>query len=396
MKKGILGYGSFLVLIWIYFGLFYDLETYSDSRYAAYRHAYYFTQTTFTWVVLWALIQSSFHHTYTQMIDRKFGKEWVRSLVYGASLTLGYQLIALPLDVLGYGMAQWAEVNHQPVVDWIGEWGVQSLFFVLMISGLIMVARICMMKFRRYWWIAIWMIALPISLFILYIQPVWIDPIFENFQPLRNTAIKDEIVDLAGEAGISESNIYEVNMSEKTSTFNAYVTGLGPQKRIVIWDTTLENMQEDEVLFILAHEIAHYVKNHVYWGVLGSLLFSLVLLKGLAIIFPYVFNRFKRRWNLRAITDLKTIPLLLLTTSILLFATEPMYLWVSRQMEITADQYAIEHTDSLDPAIEGYRSLAIESKSDVNPSAFVKWFRYTHPPIQERIDMMKEAQKERQ
>ncbi|MYL32322.1 M48 family metalloprotease [Pontibacillus yanchengensis] len=396
MKKGILGYGIFLAVLWLYFSFLYDLETYSNSKYAAFRHAYYFTQTTFTWVVLWAVLQSAFHHTYTQIIERNFGREWVRSLVYGASLALGFQLISLPLDILGYGMAQWADVNHQPIKDWLGEWGVKSLFFILIISGLVIVARMCMMKFRRYWWLSIWMIALPISLFLLYIQPVWIDPIFENFQPLRETAIKDEIVGMANEAGISESNIYEVNMSEKTSTFNAYVTGLGPQKRIVIWDTTIENMQEDEVLFILAHEIAHYVKNHVYWGVLGSLLFSLILLKGLAIIIPCIFQRFKRRWDLRAVTDLKSIPLLLLITSILLFATEPMYLWVSRQMELSADQYAIEHTDSLEPAIEGYRSLAVESKSDINPSLFVKWFRYTHPPIKKRIEIMKQAQENKE
>ncbi|KGX83911.1 M48 family metallopeptidase [Pontibacillus marinus] len=391
MRRGLLVYGAFVALIWIYFSFFYELDTFSPSRYGAYSHAYYFTTLAFPWVFLWCWLKSQKATQVTQRIEERWRKRWVQSILFGLVIAAIYQLVKLPLDVLGYGIAQANGVNHQPILDWILEWILEASFFIAMITAMIFGVRLFMAKFEKKWWLALWVSTLPVVLFIVYIQPVVIDPLFESFQPLESGPLKSSIVEIAEDAGIDESDIYEVNMSEKTSSFNAYVTGLGNQKRIVLWDTTLNGMKQDEVLFILAHEVAHYVKHHVYIGVFGYIALSFVVLWLLARAFSFVFLNVKHKIGLRNKMDLRSVPVLLLLASLLLFATQPLSLYVSREMERSADQYAIQHTDNLDPALESYRSLAIQSKGDVSPSSWIIWLRYTHPPIQERIERIRES-----
>lgn len=394
MRKGLLLYSAFIAFIWIYFSFFYELDTFSQSRYGAYSHAYYFTSLAFPWVFLWCWHKSQKAADMTQRIEERWMSRWLKSLLFGLFLSGTYQFVKLPLDVLGYGIAQANGVNHQPIGDWILEWLLEASFFIAMITALIIGVRFFMAKFEKKWWLALWVSTLPVVLFIVYIQPVVIDPLFETFQPLESGPLKNSIVTIAQEAGIEESNIYEVNMSEKTSSFNAYVTGLGNQKRIVLWDTTLNGMKQDEVLFILAHEVAHYVKHHVYLGVFGYIALSFLVLWLLAKLFVLVIRNTKHRIGLRDKMDLRSIPILLLVGSLLLFVTQPLSLYVSREMERSADKYAIEHTDNLDPALESYHSLAFQSKSDISPASWIVWLKYTHPPIQERINRIRDTQKD--
>ncbi|QHE51373.1 M48 family metallopeptidase [Pontibacillus sp. HMF3514] len=389
MRRVLLIYGAYVALIWIYFSFFYELDTFSQSRFGAYSHAYYFTTLAFPWVFLWCWHNSKKTAHITERMEERWSRRWVQSIFFGLFISVIYLLVKLPLDVLWYGIAQANGVNHQPILDWVLEWLLEASFFIAMITAMIFGVRLFMGKFEKKWWLALWVSTLPVVLFIVYIQPVVIDPLFETFQPLESGPLKSSIVEIAEGAGIDESNIYEVNMSEKTSSFNAYVTGLGNQKRIVLWDTTLNGMKQDEVLFILAHEVAHYVKHHVYIGVFGYIALSFAVLWLLAKAFSFVFHNVKHRIGLQNRMNLRSIPVLLLLASLLLFATQPLSLYVSREMERSADQYAIQHTDNLDPALESYRSLAVQSKSDVSPPSWIVWLRYTHPPIKERIERIR-------
>lgn len=396
MKKLIGAYGIFLVLLWVYFGWFYEVDTYVDSRYAAYRHAYSFTVLTFPWIVLLAFILSGWHKGMLSRIENRLKRRWIQSFSFGLILMAVIQLLSLPLDALGFAMSKNADISNQPVLDWIVEWSIQSGFFIVMVAVLITVFRSLIRKFPNRWWIVLWLISLPIAFFIIYVQPIWIDPLFEDFTSLESGGLKDSIVELAGEAGIDENHIYQVNMSEKTSTYNAYVTGIGAQKRIVLWDTMLTGMSQNEVLFILAHEIAHYVKHHVYIGVAGYVLLSFVLLWSLSALYSVLYRNAHDRLQLRDRSDLRAVPVLLLLVTLLMFVTQPFNLYVSRYMERSADRYAIDHTENLQPALESYQALARESKSDLSPSNWIVWLRYTHPPLGERIERIRTEMMERE
>lgn len=128
----------------------------------------------------------------------------------------------------------------------------------------------------------------------VFIQPVIIDPLYNDFYPLKNKELESKILALAEEADIPADHVYEVNMSEKTNALNAYVTGIGANKRIVLWDTTLNKLDDSEILFIMGHEMGHYVMKHVYIGVAGYLIVSLAG-------FYMVDKLYKRGYGLHAI-----------------------------------------------------------------------------------------------
>lgn len=384
MKKALLVYGVFAFLVWSYFIWFYPLESYSDSRYAAYRHAYSFTIMFLPVLFLWCFMKSTKMKRLTEHLEKHYRYKWVQALLFGLLLTGSFQLFHFPFDLFGYWLSNTYGVSNQPISDWLFEWFLEVSFFVVLFSFVIMGVRMLWMKFQRAWWVIAWLFGLPITLFLLYLQPVYIDPLFESFQPLQEGTLKDSIVDIAEEAGISESNIFQVNMSEKTSAYNAYVTGILGQKRIVLWDTTLHNMAEEEVLFIMAHEIAHYVKHHVYIGVIGYLVLSFIILGGTALLYSKVVGPGRK--------TLQSFPGMLLILALLMLITQPLSLYVSREMERSADRYAISHTDDLNPALASYKALAVKSKSDISPSKWIVWLRYTHPPIKERINRIEAAQ----
>ena len=132
---------------------------------------------------------------------------------------------------------------------------------------------------------------------------------------------------------------------------------------------------------------------HVYWGVAGYLVFAFVLLFLIARVYRAIM---RKKFPHMRLYDVRGIPVLLFITMLFLTVLEPISLYVSREMEKQADAYAIEHTEDLEPAIEGSIRLAVQSKSDIDPVFWVKWMRYSHPPMQERIDSIKNTIEERE
>ena len=128
-----------------------------------------------------------------------------------------------------------------------------------------------------------------------FIQPVVIDPLYNDFSTLKNKELETKILAMADKADIPAKHVYEVNMSEKTNALNAYVTGIGPNARIVMWDTTLKQLKDKEILFIMAHEMGHYVMKHIYWGVASYVLLSFI---GMYLI-SRIINMCIRKWGIR-------------------------------------------------------------------------------------------------
>ncbi|MDC3417248.1 M48 family metalloprotease [Aquibacillus salsiterrae] len=389
MNKSIVIYIIYLVLLWGYFLYFYPLESYAESRYAAIAHAVYFSKLPLEWLLLYYFYK---HPAMQRWINKlsEIGKfEWVRSVMFSFLLVSLYGLVRFPFNLLWFKVSRNEGTSKQPVADWLFEMGLDLLFYWLVLMVGIYVLRILMAKYKRNWWFAMWLLALPIAIFVVYIQPVWIDPLYEDFSEMEEGPLKTEIENFVEEVGLKDATLLQVNMSEKVTTFNAYVTGIFGNARIVLWDTTIAGMEQDEVMFILAHEIGHYVKRHVYKGVFGYLLLSFFLLYLTAFLY--------RRMNRKDVAERewRAIPLLLLILSLLLTATQPVSMYVSRQIEKSADIYALKRTDDLTVAINSFKRLAVQSKSDLDPVFWVKWMRYSHPSISERIQLVEKEIEER-
>jgi STE24 endopeptidase len=300
---------------------------------------------------------------------------WLNSITF---------LVFLPISITGYSVSRAFGVSTQTVSSWIRDkliaFGIQYVLVLAVAS----VALWVMSRGGR-WWIKLWLLAVPYLLFMMYIQPVVIDPLYNDFTRLSNPELEKKIIAMAEEAGIPADRVFEVNMSEKTNSLNAYVNGIGGSLRIVLWDTTLERLTEAETLFIMAHEMGHYVMHHLEYSALGAAASTLVLLWLGSKLLDYALRKWGKTWGIASYSHYTALPAILLAISLVSFVALPFTNFVSRQAETAADRYAFELIGSTEGAAGMYQKLAISSLSDVNPPLLVKWFRSTHPSLMERI-----------
>ena len=206
-----------------------------------------------------------------------------------------------------------------------------------------------------------------------FIQPVVIDPLYNDFSTLKNKELETKILAIADKADIPAKHVYEVNMSEKTNALNAYVTGIGPNARIVMWDTTLKQLKDKEILFIMAHEIGHYVMKHIYWGVASYVLLSFI---GMYLI-SRIINMCIRKWGYAA--NVKSSMFLNFTVIFLNFFCTLFCITASNKLCFSyrrtgGDQYALDMTKDGKSGVKTFQYLSKTSLSQVNPPALVKFF----------------------
>ncbi|MGP4041952.1 M48 family metalloprotease [Gracilibacillus sp. D59] len=382
MKKIIIGYILYILSLFVYFYFLYPLTSYSETRYGALAHAFFFAMLPLQLLLLYILMKK------TDIMEKleQMQSEAKKVLLYVTLLTFLDYLIHFPFRFIWYRITIEEGIRTQGFLSWFTEQLLSTGLFWLSFLLIIFITRAVMKRWPKIWGVILWFLAIPVVLFVVFVQPIWIDPLFDDFQPLKQGELREEIETLTADAGINDATLLVVNKSEKVSTYNAYVTGIFDHARIVLWDTTINGMKQSEILFIMAHEIAHYIYHHVYWGIgLYLVLTFLVLL---------VLQRWTRSW--KSSYSLPSLTKLLSITVVILMLMQPLSLWLSRQMERQADQYAINHTEDLDPALTSYRLLAEQSKADISPAPWIAWFRSSHPSIADRIERIEEEIKNRE
>ena len=220
----------------------------------------------------------------------------------------------------------------------------------------------------------------------MIVSPIWIDPLFNEFGPMKDQALEAKILRLADRAGIEGSRVFEVDKSVDTNTVNAYVAGLGNTNRIVLWDTTIAQLNEPELLFVMGHEMGHYVLGHT-WKLI-------VLLSSLILITLYVVHRtagwllrrYGERFGFTALADIASLPLMVLLFGVYTFVAMPFALAISRHFEHEADRFGLEITRTNHAAGTAFVKLQQDNLSNPRPHLIVKLLRASHPTLAERIE----------
>ncbi len=202
IKKVFIPYLFYCVALIIYFGWLYPLETYGDTRYAAYMHALFFMQLPLTVLLLFFVWKQKL---FMKWIDRHSRYEWIKALVFAFCLAFLDLLIHLPFRIMAFFFMTQEGVRNQSPLNWVTEMFIETLLFALALTVIIYIARIFMAKYKRAWGIILWVVSVPVVLFIMYIQPVWLDPLFDEFQPLPEGILKEEILSLTNEAGLEDA-----------------------------------------------------------------------------------------------------------------------------------------------------------------------------------------------
>lgn len=280
----------------------------------------------------------------------------------------------------GFHVPHQFDLTDQPFGSWMTDMfkGLAVNLVILMPLGAL--ALLAMRRVKR-WWIALWLGSIPVILTAVILQPVVLDPIFNRFEPLKDQVLRQKLLDLASRAGIEGGRVYEVNKSKQTKTMNAYVNGIGPTARIVMWDTLLAKLNHDEVLAVMGHEMGHYVLKHIWKGLAVSLAGSLFVF----FIGQKIIERGLPRFGLTSAGDPAALPWVLLVFGAIGFFSTPIGAAYSRSMERQADEFSLELTHLNEPMATAFRKMAEDSKRDPSPHPLIEYWRYTHPPIAKRI-----------
>jgi Zn-dependent protease with chaperone function len=218
------------------------------------------------------------------------------------------------------------------------------------------------------------------------IAPIWIAPLFNRFGPMQDRALEAKILALADRAGIEGGRVFEVEKSVDTKTLNAYVAGVFNTKRIVLWDTLIARMNEREVLFVMGHEMGHFVLGHI-WQLLALNAVLLVALFYAAYrTAGAVLRRFGNRFGFSQMHDFASLPLLLLLITVFSFVATPAINVATRHLEHEADRFGLEITRFNHSAGTAFVKLQTDVLAIPRPGLLNLLWRQNHPPLGDRID----------
>src|SRR5229473_1045103 len=334
---------------------------YSRAGYTLYFVSYFFGGL-FLFLILRLGLAAKFRDVAENVSDQK----WFQGLVCVPLLFLTIDVLDLPVHLYWHALSLHYEQSIQSWGSWFWDWTKGELLDT----------------------------AFGIALVLILITPLVIDPLFNKFEPLskEHADLVASIEELTKHAGvpIPPERMFLMVASRKTNAINAYVTGLGASKRVVVWDTTIQKTSNDECLFIVGHELGHYVLGHVWQGFLlgaaGLLLALLLLFRGL----HWALDRWARDWKLYGQEDWASLAVLLLLLQALLFVSSPVISGYSRMQEHAADVYGLEVIHGLVPnseevAAHAFQVLGELDLSDPNPPPFITFWLYSHPPVADRL-----------
>jgi STE24 endopeptidase len=319
---------------------------------------------------------------------RRAGKYWYFTLlIYFLLFILLVSLLDLPLDYYAtfvrphdYGL------SSQAFGKWLQD-ELTGLGLGLLGGALFLWIPYLLLKHAtRRWWIYTWLASIPIMIFVSFVEPIWIEPLFNHFGAMQDKALETQILDLAHRAGIDGAHVYEVNKSVDTNELNAYATGIGDNKRIVLWDTIIKQFTPDELLMTMGHEMGHYVLNHVWKGIFFG---SLVLLLGLYLVHRsagWALRRFGSHTGVTELSDVASLPLLILLFSVFIFIFQPVINAYSRHLEHEADRFGLEITHLNHACGMVFAKFAVHDLAYPTPGPLYVLWRSDHPPLGERIE----------
>lgn len=315
--------------------------------------------------------------------------------IYIAFLVLIFELLTLPLGYyVGFVREHAFGLSTQTQAGWLLDRAKGALLtFVLAVP----LGSLLALLWRRYpgrWVLPAWALAGMVMIVLVALAPIVIDPLFNVIRPLRDPTIAQRMIALAGKAGIPVDQVYEMDASRRTVKENAYFTGLGHTKRIVLYDTLLRGNSPEEVELVVAHEIGHWKRAHIWKGIGLSLLGMGIMLWCAARVLDWAVQY--DRSHLAGPADAAGIPLFLFVIFILSLVSLPIQNIISRTFERQADQTSLELTGNSAAFIRSEVQLARSNLADLTPSPLVVWLLYTHPPVAERIRMAEDLARGRQ
>jgi STE24 endopeptidase len=346
--------------------------------------------------VLLLLLATSTAAKLAQRIQAKISRRWLQGLLFSlAIVSILFVVAQLPVMAIAHAASLHYGISVQGWGSWLLDevkgWG---LTVALEAPLLTLVYGLMNWPWSRklpWFWFSVF--AIPLMILGVFLLPALIEPLFDTFEPLTQShpALVTELERVVARTGthIPPERMFLMKASEKSNGLNAYVTGIGASKRIVVWDTTADRMPQDEILFTFAHESGHYVLNHIPKGLtiaaIGMFPFFFLVVR----LAQWLAHRYRAAWSVPSTASLPGLVVLLAAFAILQIITEPAMNTMSRHFEHEADVYGQEavHGIVANPqktAVNAFSDLGEAYLDDSDPNPFLEFWTYDHPSIQTR------------
>jgi STE24 endopeptidase len=318
-----------------------------------------------------------------RLMKRLPGPWWVQVMLGSAAVLLAGRLATLPFSLIQRERRLDVGLTHQALSAYAVDQAKGLALSVVVVSLAVIALIACARQFERHWPAVAGGVLAVLVMAGSFAYPVLVEPLFNSFESLPNGSLRTQVLELAEAEGVPVDDVLVADASRRTTTLNAYVSGYGGTRRVVLYDNLVDDLPEDQALSVVAHELAHARHDDVLTGSLlgaSGTLFAVGLL-GLVAGASLV----RRRTGTEGLATVTAVPLVLALSALATFAAAPIENGISRQIEIRADVEALRFTGDSDAFIAMQQRLAIRSLADPTPPAWSHWWFGSHPTTLERV-----------
>jgi STE24 endopeptidase len=367
------------------------------ARAKAYSNAHYthvFIDALYGFLVLLVVVRWRVAPAFRNIAERVSARRGLQLIVFAPLTLLTIAILGIPSDIWDESLARAYGLSVQTWGSWTRDWIVIQAITLIVGTLLVGVLYYVLRRSPQRWWFYFWLASLPILLALFFLQPIVIDPLFYTFKPLASVqpVLLSEMQKVVHRGGmeIPPDRMFVMNASSKTTGLNAYVTGFGASKRVVVWDNTIAKATVPETLFVFGHEMGHYVLLHIPKEIcIDAVILLFLLYLGYRLV-NSMLARWGAQWDIRDLQDWASLPLILFVITLLAFLATPAFNGVSRHFEHEADRYGLEVIHGIvdnpnQVAAHYFEKSGERNLADPDPNTFIKIWFFDHPTRPERV-----------
>jgi STE24 endopeptidase len=320
--------------------------------------------------------------------------QWTVKAVAGTALVLALgQLVTLPLDVRAESVLRRYGLSTQTWAGWTDD-RLRGLAVQVVLTGIaVLVVLALVRRMPGTWWATGAVAAVLLTVGGSYVYPVLVEPVFNRFTPMADGPLRTQLLELAARDHVDVKDVLVADASRRTTSLNAYVSGIGNSRRIVVYDTLVRDASEREVELVVAHELGHAKRQDVLVGTLVGALLAAAGVCGLFVLLSS--SRVLARVGASGPGDPRVLPLVLFLAAVVPLLLAPLTNLVTRHVEARADVHSLELTGDVPTFISTEQRLARTNLSDLDPNPLVYGFFFTHPSSPERIALARAWERSR-
>ncbi len=371
-----------------FFKAWFDKETYQKSTaYTLTKANFGLISSLFSTIFLLLFICLSWFGYLDNFISSKFSSKYSAGIVYILSISFIFSIISVPFSLYSqFVIEERFGFNKMTLKLWFSDF-LKSTFISFFITIPIILVLFCFMDSAgRYWWVYAWAFIFIFQFILATIFPVFIAPLFNKFEPLKDDSLSEKIKLLSDKLNFKNSGIFVMDGSKRSTHSNAYFAGFGRFKRIVLFDTMIEQLGEKGVLAVLAHEIGHEKLKHILKNLVVSGLLMLIIFYAISLLVDY--TPFYQAFGFSTPSYHALFVLFSIAMSPVMFFISPLFSIMSRKFEYEADEFAVKAVGNSKDLSDSLLKMSEKNLSNLTPHPMYSFFHYSHPTLYERIKAM--------